>query len=197
MTRTLAIVATSGRAAADRLPPIGKREDEAGAAAGHVLDPDVLAVGLDEGLGDGQAETGPAAGVEADEPVEHRLALVGGDARPGVGDRDGDPVVATQPATVITALRRCVAVGIVQEVSEHLADQELVDVDVGQVVGDVDLDRTVRRARSGGRRPPRRPGRRPGWRPRRTSSTPASIRVMSSRLVTSRVSRSVSTSIRP
>ena len=42
---------------------------------GDVLDPDALAVGLDERLGDGEAETGPAAGVEAHEAVEHGLVV--------------------------------------------------------------------------------------------------------------------------
>ena len=91
MTSTLAIVATAPGADAGRH---GQGEDEAGAPAGDVLDPDLLAVGLDERLGDGQAEAGPAPGVEADEPVEHRLALVGRHARARVGDRDGDPVAA-------------------------------------------------------------------------------------------------------
>ena len=41
----------------------------------------------------------------------------------------------TSPATVIGLIGWRVAIGIVQEVSEYLADQKAVDVDVGQVVG--------------------------------------------------------------
>ena len=58
-------------------------------------------------------------------------------------------------------------------------------------------DCPVSRARSRGRRPTPPPVCPTDWGVRWTSSTPASIRVMSSRLVTSRVRRSVSTSISP
>ena len=92
MTSTLAIVLPlPGRRQAGRP---GRREDEAGSAVGDVLDPDPSAVGLDERLGDGQPEAGSAPGVESHEPVEHRLALVGRDARARVGNRQRDLVAA-------------------------------------------------------------------------------------------------------
>ena len=74
--------------------------------------------------------------------------------------------------------------------------RSVVDVDGGQRVGDRPPRPGGPRGSSGGRRRPRRPDRGPTGL-RRTSSTPASMRVMSRRLVTRRVRRSVSTSMRP
>ena len=94
MTSTLAIVATVRRADGRRRQVPASVKTKRAPPVGHVLDPDVLAVGLDEGLGDGQAEPGPAPGVEAHEPVEDGLPLGGGDAGPCVGHRHGHPVAA-------------------------------------------------------------------------------------------------------
>ena len=129
-------------------------EDEPGPAAGTSSTQMSPAVGLDEGLGDGQAEARPAPGVEADEPVEDRLSL---------GERDAGPASVTDSATRSPAPpgghgdqapRRGVAVGIVEEVSQYLADEEPVDVHVGQV-------RRPRRCPPVGRPSDGREGRRP------------------------------------
>ena len=139
MTRTWAMA----RYARSSGAAIGQGQDETGSAAGPVLDPDVLAVGLDEGLGDGQAEAGPPSGVEADVPVEHLLALVGRHPRPRIGDREADPVAPGLGGHRDRALAGGVPVGVVQQVGQHLTDQQWVDVDQGQVAGDRAVDRTA------------------------------------------------------
>ena len=102
--------------------PVGARtgdrqgEDEAGAASGHVLDPDRLAVRLDERLGDGQPEPGPAPGVEADEAIEDGLPFSRRHARPRSVTETATRSPRTSAATVIGVHRRRVSVGVVQEV---------------------------------------------------------------------------------
>ena len=79
---------------------------------------------------------------------------------------------------------------------QHLDDEHLVHFDVGQRrPGLRRRGRARRGSRFDRRRGPRRRAPRSEVGMRRNSSTPASIRVMSSRLFTSRVSRSVWTSI--
>ena len=108
-----------------------------------VLDPDLLAVGLDERLGDRQAETGPAPRVEANEAVEDHLALFRGDAGTLVADRQRDPVAPYLARHGDHALRWGMTVGIVEEVSEDLADEDRVDVDVGQGLAELGGDVAV------------------------------------------------------
>ena len=85
--------------------------------------------------------------------------------------------------------------GIVQEVSEYLADEDLVDVDRRQIIWDQHVDRTRPECRTEGIDCGVCTISETVMGLRRTTRAPASIRVMSSRLVTRRVSRSVSISI--
>ena len=54
------------------------------------IDPDEAAVGLDEGLGDGEPEPGPTTTAVLAEHLEHVLPLLGGDPGPVVAHRDLD-----------------------------------------------------------------------------------------------------------
>src|SRR5580704_10830525 len=57
-----------------------QREAEPRAAAGSILDPDALPVGLDKGLGDGQAQPGARVARPPREQLEDLIAPLGGDA---------------------------------------------------------------------------------------------------------------------
>ena len=59
-----------------------------------VLDPPLSSVGLDQALGDGQAQTGATRGTRLDEPLEHVGKNLGRDARPGILHGEGDGRIA-------------------------------------------------------------------------------------------------------
>ena len=153
-------------------------------------------VGLDEGLGDGQAQAGPAAATVLAEHLEDALAVLAarcpGPRRP----RRSRPAAAPRPArrrrrpTRMTLPLGRQPLGVLEQVGQHLAHQHVVDVQQGQV-------RRARRPDAAGATMP------PSSAERlvdqlvearsavgRSSSAPASMRVMSSRLVTSRARRS-------
>ena len=175
MTRILAIRDLGGPCAE---LPRGRVNTKRAPPPGHVLDPDALAVGLDERLGDRQPEPGPASGVEAHEAVEHAVALVGGEPRALVGHRQRDSVAAYLGGHGDRGPGRGVAVGVVEQVDEHLADEHRVDVHVGQSVGELQVDRPVSEGGAQAGRPRRPPGRATAAGPSLArSSTPASIAV--------------------
>jgi hypothetical protein len=122
-----------------------KGEDEPCAASGSILYPDVLAMGLDERLGDGQPETGATPGIESHEPVEDRLPLIRGNPRTGVGDGERNPIALPFAGHRYGTCRRGMAIGIVQEVSEYLADEKLVDVD--KIIRYLERDRMLTESR--------------------------------------------------
>ena len=101
-------------------------------------------MGLDECLGDCQAETGSSAGVESHEGLKDRRPLGARDARAGVGHRYDDalgaPALCSDDDQPVFGT---VAVRVVDEVRKDLLDQDVVDVDERQFLGEVDLDGAV------------------------------------------------------
>ena len=96
--RAIRHAATSARCSAVRVRSQG--DAEGGAAAGRVLDPDGSTAGLDQTTNDREAE--PHSGlrpvrVDAVEPLEDPLALLGRNARAAVDDRQHD-LVRRSPA---------------------------------------------------------------------------------------------------
>src|SRR4051794_39734306 len=91
-------------------------------ADGRVLEPDPAAVRLDDRAGDREAEAGAAVAprrVGAVEGVEDALAVLGGEAVPGVGDLDFDRAGHRLGADGHAAVRWCVADRVLDQVEEH------------------------------------------------------------------------------
>ena len=167
----------------------------------HVgVDPDEPAVGLDEGLGDGQAEPGPAAAAVLAEHLEDALTLVLG-AMPGPSsvDRDLDqrshrrgPAAPSTRMTLPSGERR-------SAFSSTLASTWPIRTwsmsSRGRSAGASTATRVrapqCRRASASASSTSSSKATAVG----RSSSAPASMRVMSSRLVTSRARRSDCSSI--
>ena len=105
-----------------------EREDESCSVIRSVLVPDLFAVGLDERLGDGETETGPAALVELGEALEDGLSILRRDARSLVGHRDHDLIRRPARLDGDDAVGRRVSGGVVEQVDQDLPDQERVDV---------------------------------------------------------------------
>ena len=119
-------------------------EDDPGAPGDVGVDPDEPAVRLDEGLGDGQAEAGPAPAAVLAEHLEDALALLAGDAGTVVAHGDLDPrgraprcgprrhaddaVVGREPLRVL------------EHVRQDLAHEDVIEVQERQVVRRVDPD---------------------------------------------------------
>ena len=101
-------------------------------------------MGLDECLGDGEAEAGPAAATILAEHLEDAFALLAGDAGTLVADCDLDPC----PSAPRGGPRRHAngaVVGrepfrVLQHVRQDLAHEDVVEVEQGQVARRVDLD---------------------------------------------------------
>ena len=135
-------------------------EDEAGAAAGCVLDPDPARRGprrtswrwSDRARPGRRCRTGRSG---------RRRSRARRRERPGPRSvtESVDPVAATSRRHRDRLAVGRMTVGIVDEVSEDLADEDRVDVDVGQVGRELEVDRRGPRARAGGRPAPRRPDR--------------------------------------
>ncbi len=99
---------------------------------------------LDESLGDGQPEPGPAAAAVLAEHLEHPLPVVAGDARSVIRHRDfhpsrraprrdarpdaDDAVVGGEPF------------GILEHVRQHLADEHVIDAQQRKIGGHLGLD---------------------------------------------------------
>ena len=96
-------------------------------------------MGLDEGLGDGEPQAGPATGAGPVEHLEDQLALGRRHPRPAVLDHQLDHRPAHRGRHPHRLGVGGVAQRVVQEVGQHLLHEQLVDVDRGQVgrhVGD-------------------------------------------------------------
>nr|WP_249416406.1 hypothetical protein [Streptomyces sp. TS71-3] len=107
-------------------------------------------MGVDEGLRYGQAQAGAGVAAPADEQPEDLAAQVGAHAGPGVGDRHGDHRrVGVLGGDGDRAALGRVPQGVLHQVAQHADDQHHVDVDDGEVVGQVEDERLVAR---GGRR---------------------------------------------
>jgi hypothetical protein len=61
-------------------------EAEGGAASGNVIDPDSLAVRVEEGLGDRQSQVGAGVGFAAKEEAEDLFSAVDSDTGVPIGD---------------------------------------------------------------------------------------------------------------
>ena len=110
-----------------------KRAPPPGASSTQIC----LAVGLDEGLGDRQSHPGAARGPAAVEHAEDVGPFGSGHARALVRHRHLHQSVVAEPRRDRDGgVRRGVAGGVVEEVGEHLADQEVIDVDEREVVVD-------------------------------------------------------------
>src|SRR6185295_9720863 len=105
-----------------RRGPLGRKalapwelEDEGGAAAGRLRNPDLAVVALHQPLADGQPEPGPfdlAARLQPVELVEDGGPPIGWDAGAVVGDADPDAVVHAGHAHVDGAAGRGVLDGV-------------------------------------------------------------------------------------
>ncbi len=100
-------------------------------------------VGLDESLGDGQAQTGPAAAAVLAEHLEDALAILGFDSRTVVVHRDlhlrhtRGRCGATRhrpSAHADDAAPRGEPPCVLEHVGQHLADKDVVEVQERQVV---------------------------------------------------------------
>ena len=195
-TRTLVTAAAqTGAATRSRRD----REDDPCPAADVGVDPDESAVGLDERLGDGQAEARPAAAAVLAEHLEDAFPVLRRDARTVVGDRDLDPRRAFPGAAprrdTDDAADGRQPLGVLEHVRQDLADEDVIDVQERQAGRRVDRHAAGRQdaAQQGQRLIDQL--RRSRSSIGRSSSAPASIRVMSRRLVTSRARRSDCSSI--
>src|SRR5512133_1299832 len=125
----------------------GEGEDRAVAqAAGH---PDAAAHGLDQALGQVQAEPGPArlpgqVVADAVEALEDPALLVDGDARAPVADLEHDLAALGDEADLDRLVGRGVAQGVGEQVAQHLVDPHPVAAAVGGVVGGDHVHRAVR-----------------------------------------------------
>jgi hypothetical protein len=81
MTRTVAISVLLGQVCSNR-----EGEAESGAASGDVIDPDPLAVRVEEGLGDRQSQVGADVGFAAKGEAEDLFSAVDSDTGAPVGD---------------------------------------------------------------------------------------------------------------
>ncbi len=96
---------------------------------------------LDELLRDGQSQAGPAVAaveraVRLIKLLENERDLVGGDAGAGVGNADIHlPRIC--PGRQLDVADLGEAVGVVDQVQDHLPDARLVDPDDGQVIGQI------------------------------------------------------------
>src|SRR5439155_18116580 len=111
-----------------RLAGEWKREEKRHAALGQILRPDVPAVRLDDAQRDRETEAGATtAGAPAIELLEHLVFLAARKTRPVVGNfhRDGFAGRRGQDADGTRARR--VLDRIVEEVDQHLLDEDVVD----------------------------------------------------------------------
>src|SRR5437879_10552982 len=113
----------------------GQGEAEPRAAAGPVLAPDAAAVGLDDGATDRQPEAGAAARADAVELVEDLLLLTGRQAGPAVGDLHDDLVALAARLHVDRLAGRRVLGRILDQVDEHLLDEQAIQVHGREVLG--------------------------------------------------------------
>jgi hypothetical protein len=96
-----------------------------------------------EGFGDGQAQTRPSARVVTDKAVKDRFPLGDRHPRSAVGYGHDQVAVLAFRGDRDRGSRRGVPVGIVEEVGEHLLDQEPVHHYWRQRIGEIDFERTV------------------------------------------------------
>jgi hypothetical protein len=80
LTRTVAISVLLGQVCNS------EGEAESGAASGDVIDPDPLAVRVEEGLGDRQSQVGAGVGFAAKEEAEDLFSAVDSDTGVPIGD---------------------------------------------------------------------------------------------------------------
>src|SRR5439155_24839714 len=112
-----------------------QREAEQRAATRPGLAPDAAAVGLDDGAADREPQAGAAARADAVELVEDLLLLPGGQAGAAVGDLHDDLVAPAMRLHVDRLAGRCVLGRILDQVDEHLLDEQAIDVHGRQVLG--------------------------------------------------------------
>src|SRR5580704_1733629 len=114
----------------------GQREAEPRAAVRDVFDPDTLPVGLDERLGDGEAQPGARVAGPPREQSEDLVAAFGAHAGTVVSYVHRDRLrVREDAADRDRAVLRAVPDGVLQQVGEHPGNQRQVDVDRREVVG--------------------------------------------------------------
>ena len=102
---------------------------------------------LDEGLGDGQAQAGPAATAILAEHLEDALAIFSGDAGPVVADGYLDERRVSgraPPSHPDDASGGGDAFGVLEDIGQNLAHEEVVDVQEREVRRRVDLDASRR-----------------------------------------------------
>src|SRR6266496_5248534 len=128
-------VADAGRQRAG--PLAGQAHPEGGAAPGRRLDLDAAAEGVDELLGDVQAEAHAGAvragGPGLAEALEHVRQLGRVDARPLVLDLD-EQLAHGAPGADPDGAAAAVALGVVDQVAHDLGEAVRVSAYVGQVV---------------------------------------------------------------
>src|SRR5215217_6157338 len=104
----------------------GKLDDEAGAAARAVFDPDGAVMPFDVAGDDRQAQAYAAAAATrfaAAEAFEDALAVLGGDAGTGVVDRDDDAQPAGLDADTLAAAG--VVLGVLDQIRDHTLEPPL------------------------------------------------------------------------
>ena len=84
-------------------------------------------MGFDESLGNGEPESGAAAGIELLETIKDRLTVLDGDAGTLVGHREDDRGTSKLRAHRNDALVGRMAQCVIEQVHEHLDDQETVN----------------------------------------------------------------------
>src|SRR5256886_2731962 len=112
-----------------------QREAEQRAATRPGLAPDAPAVGLDDRAADREPQAGAAARADAVELVEDLLLLPGGQAGAAVGDLHDDLVAPAMRLHVDRLAGRRVLGRILDQVDEHLLDEQAIDVHGRQVLG--------------------------------------------------------------
>src|ERR1019366_2992276 len=120
-----------------------QREAKRRAPVRALGDPDAPAVGADDAAADREAEPDPPAlaFAHAVELLEHALGVLAIDARPAVGDLDLDLALERPRGDVDRRARRRVLRRVLDEVDEHLLDEDRVERHERQVAREVGADR--------------------------------------------------------
>src|SRR6266496_5134107 len=97
-------------------------EEECAPFTRPTVDPDLSSMGLDDAAGDVETEPGASrCRPNLRKASENTVVLAGGNARPGVRDRDPEPVALLDLEADRAPLRRELD-GISEEIREHLQD---------------------------------------------------------------------------